>query len=497
MEVALIGEGTYPHQFGGVSVWTDQLIRGMPGYRFQAVALVATGSEPVRWELPENVTSVITMPLWGPEPARRTTRGQAQSVLRPLGELVDVLLSPPAEAQDRFEHALRELFEFAQQHSLSAGLGCEGAVRLLSEAWRERSCEPGTPTPTLHDAVTALQLLDHALRPLSHPPVQADLAHAVTNGLGVLPALAAKWQHGTPMLLTEHGMYMREQYMHAGRVPQRWPVKALHLAFLRRLCTVGYQRSELIAPGNAYNKRWEQRLGADPARIRTVYNGVHPTDFPTVVGEPEVPTISWAGRIDPVKDLDTLLQAFAQINREMPGARLRMFGSAPPGQEDYLEGCKKLAAELGISELASFEGRVDNIRDAYAAGHVVVLCSITEGFPYTLIEAMTCGRVCVATDVGGVTEALADTGLVVPPRSPQPLAEACLSLLQDDYRRRSMGTAARQRALEFFTVARSISSYEEIYESLGSGCLPEHPPAERPPAERDEPADPVPLGAAG
>ena len=66
MDVALIGEGTYPHQFGGVSVWTDQLIRGMPGYRFRAVALVATGSEPVRWELPENVTSVITMPLWGP-----------------------------------------------------------------------------------------------------------------------------------------------------------------------------------------------------------------------------------------------------------------------------------------------------------------------------------------------------------------------------------------------------------------------------------------------
>ena len=111
----------------------------------------------------------------------------------------------------------------------------------------------------------------------------------------------------------------------------------------------------------------------------------------------------------------------------MPGARLRMFGSAPPGQEDYLERCKKLAAELGISELASFEGRVDNIRDAYAAGDVVVLCSITEGFPYTLIEAMTCGRVCVATDVGGVTEALADTGLVVPPRSPQSLAEACLA----------------------------------------------------------------------
>ena len=71
----------------------------------------------MRWALPENVTSVITMPLWGPAPARRTTRTQAQSVLRPLGELVDVLLSPPGEAQDRFGNALRELFEFAQQRT--------------------------------------------------------------------------------------------------------------------------------------------------------------------------------------------------------------------------------------------------------------------------------------------------------------------------------------------------------------------------------------------
>ena len=58
MDVALIGEGTYPHQFGGVSVWCDQLVRGMPDYDFLLVALTATGAEPVRWSLPDNVASV-------------------------------------------------------------------------------------------------------------------------------------------------------------------------------------------------------------------------------------------------------------------------------------------------------------------------------------------------------------------------------------------------------------------------------------------------------
>ena len=71
MDVALIGEGTYPHQFGGVSVWCDQLVRGMPDYDFLLVALVATGVEPVRWSLPDNVTSVAAVPLWGPPPPAR------------------------------------------------------------------------------------------------------------------------------------------------------------------------------------------------------------------------------------------------------------------------------------------------------------------------------------------------------------------------------------------------------------------------------------------
>src|ERR1019366_3495089 len=184
-------------------------------------------------------------------------------------------------------------------------------------------------------------------------------------------------------------------------------------------------------PGNVYNRRWEERLGAEPTHIRTVYNGVDPANFPALTGEPEIPAISWVGRIDPIKDLEALLRAFSLVHKDMPEARLRLFGSPSKGRESYLQRCRALATELGIGEVAMFEGRVENIRDAYDAGCIVVLSSVSEGFPYSLIEAMTCGRPCVATDVGGVTEAVGDTGLVVPPRSPRALAEACLVLLRD------------------------------------------------------------------
>jgi glycosyltransferase involved in cell wall biosynthesis len=477
MRVALTAEGTYPHQFGGVSVWCDQLIRALPNYEFTVVALVATGTEPVQWELPQHVSKLVTVPLWGPPSALPRRRSPQRRAL-PLAvrELVDVLLDD--EAAGRFGLVLRDLYEYAKTRNLTATLASEAATRLLAATWRERwpllatrrGASPALTRPTLHDAVTAMQLVEHALRPLSYPAVEADVAHAVTNGLGVLPALVSKWRYQVPVIVTEHGVYMREQYLHLRHPPFGWPVKDLYLRFLAQICAVGYREAEVITPGNVYNKRWEEELGADGDRVRTVYNGVNPDDFPAVTDEPEAPTISWVGRIDPIKDLETLLRAFALVMAEIPEARLRIFGSPPRGREAYQERCKALAHDLGLDGNVTFEGRIPKIRDAYAAGNVVVLCSISEGFPYSLIEAMTCGRPCVATDVGGVSEALPpEAGIVVPPRAPGELAAACLKLLRDPELRASLGATARKRALEHFTVDRAVTAFDEIYNLIGTG----------------------------
>ena len=200
-----------------------------------------------------------------------------------------------------------------------------------------------------------------------------------------------------------------------------------------------------------------------------MYNGVDPANFPIADHEPEEPTISWAGRIDPIKDLETLLSSFAIVHQGLPEARLRLFGSPPKGREPYLERCKELVAELGIGAAVSFEGHTDKVREAYNAGSIVVLSSVSEGFPYSLIEAMTCGRTCVATDVGGCTEAVGDTGLVVPPGNPARMAEACLELLRDDELRHRYAAAARARALEYFTIDGAISRFDEIYSFLAAG----------------------------
>ncbi|MEU9038586.1 GT4 family glycosyltransferase PelF [Streptomyces sp. NPDC048352] len=463
--VTLLTEGTYPHSHGGVSVWCDQLVQGMPDIGFDVIAVTGTGRESLAWDLPAHVLGVRSVPMWGAPPEGRRPRGRAERRLAAAYErFVTALLDPLAEAG--FAPALYTMARAAADGHLSPFLRADRAVSILASAWNRPGLAVRESRPTLRDALTATTLLEHALRPLAAPPPEHGVAHAVSGGVAVLPGLAALDRHDVPLLLTEHGVYLRERYLGYRTAPYRWPVKAVVLGFFRLLAEESYRRAALITPGNRYNRLWEEEGGAHPDSIRTVYNGVDPAAFPAAGPEPDVPTLSWAGRVDPIKDLETLIRAFDLVRREVPEARLRLFGGTPRGGEAYRERCESLARELGHAEAVVFEGRVDDIKDAYAAGNVVMLSSISEGFPFTLIEAMSCGRATVSTDVGGVREAVGDTGLVVPPRDPEAMAAAALELLADTPRRARMGQAARLRVVDQFTLRQTIDTFRSVYLEL-------------------------------
>lgn len=472
--VTMLTEGTYPHVHGGVSTWCDQLVRGMPEVDFNVIALTGSGREPVTWELPRNVYRHTSFPLWGPPPSRTrrsALRGKAHRRFAALYETFLLSLLDPAH--EGFSEALGEFARLARAGRLTPALRSESVLRLLMDVWTRPGLATAPAEPTIHDALTATDLLEHALRPLSVRIPPDSVAHAVSSGLATLPALAAKRLDQVPFLLTEHGIYLRERYLGYRTAAQRWPVKALMLGFYRELNSEGYRQADLITPVNQYNRRWEERGGADAERIRTVYNGVDPHAFPEAGPEPEVPTLSWCGRIDPIKDLETLIRAYAFMRRELPALRLRLFGPVPAGCEEYRLRLEKLAAELGVGDGISYEGRIDEVAKAYAAGSVVMLSSISEGFPFSIIEAMSCGRTTVSTDVGGVREAVGDTGLVVPPREPETMARATLALLRDDERRAELGRMSRKRVVEKFTLHQSVDGFRHIYRELaGQPVLP-------------------------
>ncbi|MEV0626546.1 GT4 family glycosyltransferase PelF [Nonomuraea wenchangensis] len=464
MKVTLVSEGTYPFAMGGVSVWMDQLIRGMPDYRWDVVTMTVDGEERPVWDLPANLEQVVSVPLWGNVP-RRPSRAPGGAFTEAYGRFLEMVLTPAVmgDGSAEFLAVLESLHRFAHEGGdLVGALTANESLTQLMDAWYWNR----TDGLTLADAITAGDLMGHMLRPLAEPPPRTDLMHVAMNGLSMLTAMTAKWRHGTPIVLSEHGVYLRERYLQYVDEPVSHAVRVLLLSFFRRLAGAAYVAADRIAPHSSYNRRWQIRNGADPDRIRIMYNGVDPDDFPPVESAPDEPTLVFMGRIDPLKDLHTLLRAFAIVREKVPDARLRIFGGVPAGNEPYQESCMELAEELGVTDAARFEGRVTTPAAAYHAGDVVALTSISEGFPYTVVEAMACGLPVVVTNVGGVAEAVGEAGIVVPPRDHVAAAEAMVRLLRDTGLRRRLGALARERVLARFTLRQSLDDYRSVYEEL-------------------------------
>ncbi|MFV5994280.1 glycosyltransferase [Streptomyces sp. NPDC056231] len=522
MRIGLLTDGGYPYATGESRLWCDRLVRGLMQHEFDLYALSRSAEQEAQgWvQLPPQVSRVRTAPLWttgedvlsghgkgllarlvtgrGGRSYGRRERDRFTAHFTALATSI-CTAGATVEADGggstagaQFTDGLYGLAELAREHGrLPVALRSESALRVLEAACRAPGTGRLVQAATVPDLLALAAELDRVLRPLSldwydeESLGAVDLCHAASGGAAALPGLLAKRFFGVPLLVTEHGAQLRAHYLAATAPPLGAPVRALLAAFHGRLATEVYRQAALITPGNAHARRWQERLGADGVKVRTVYPGMEAARFAALgerrdEGGPD--TLVWVGRIEPSKDLIALLHAFAEVRKAEPDTRLRIVGAPAPGAEGatYLANCRALAAQLFPDEAAgahavgdnpvSFEdiggAEVADLAEAYAAGGIVVLSSVVEGFPVSLVEAMFCGRATVSTDVGAVVEVIGGTGLVVPPRNPRALADACITLLRDPERRARLGAAARARALELFTVEQNLAAFRGIYLEL-------------------------------
>ncbi|MFJ3232811.1 DUF3492 domain-containing protein [Streptomyces sp. NPDC086787] len=489
MRIGMVTEGGYPYLNGEAGLWCDRLVRGLGRHEFDVYALSRSRQqEDEGWvPLPPHVGRVRTAPLWTAEDVkvpwgRRARRRFADC----YAELVGSVGAVSDDQADRFTSALYGLAELARDEGgLAGALRSETAVRALEHACRTPSAPRAAREARVPDLLAVAAHFERALRPLSLDWYDddglgsADLCHATAGGPAALPGLLASHFCDVPLLVTEYGVRLRSHYLASADATPA--VRTLLASFHGRLAAEVYRRAALLTPGNAHARRWQERCGADRARIRTVHPGMEAARFAEVGDAPDQAdpgTLVWVGRVEPARDLVSLLHAFAEVRREEPGARLRIVG-APGGAEGeaYLAQCRALAAQLFPDEADGVHAVGDNpvsfeeigspqapaLAEVYASAAVTVLSSVVEGFPVSLVEAMFCGRATVSTDVGAVVEVIGGTGLVVPPRNPRALAEACVALLRDPERRERLGAAARARALELFTVEQNITAFHGIY----------------------------------
>jgi glycosyltransferase involved in cell wall biosynthesis len=215
--------------------------------------------------------------------------------------------------------------------------------------------------------------------------------------------------------------------------------------------------------------------GVNAARVAIVPNFVEESAFVALGAEERRKTLRMLGipdgslvvgivaRLSPVKDHASLLEAVSLLVPHWPQLHLVLFGDG-----ECRSALEALAQRLGIAERAHFGGLQPNEPNLHHLFDISVLCSISEGFPNSIVEAMAAARPVVATAVGGNSDAVrtGDTGLLVSPRRPEQLAAALERLLRDADLRRQMGAAAQRRARHEYHAARVLPTLEALYDRL-------------------------------
>jgi sugar transferase (PEP-CTERM/EpsH1 system associated) len=252
-------------------------------------------------------------------------------------------------------------------------------------------------------------------------------------------AMPAAWWAGVARRIHTH---------HHGRLPGiSWRQRLL----IRR--TARFAEHFVCVSDDSARFMIEQGIAKE--RVRTIRNGIDLTRFAFLGPSDDGPIVTVA-RLSPEKDVANLVRAVARV----PQARFEIAGDGPCRAE-----LRQLAQELKASERITFHGEVRDIPGLLARARLFVLPSQTEGISLTLLEAMARGLPVVATRVGGTPEVVESevTGLLVPARDPEALADAINSVIADPQRGRQMGQAARSRVESHFDIGAMTKQYEALY----------------------------------
>jgi glycosyltransferase involved in cell wall biosynthesis len=291
---------------------------------------------------------------------------------------------------------------------------------------------------------------------------QPEIVHTHTAKAGLLGRLAARAAHVPTVVHTYHGHVLRGYFSPAKTAVYRW-IETRLAPLADSLVTVSDAlRHDLVALGVA-----------PPAKVRVIPLGVdldHLTGpLPRGVLRKEAaipdtaPLVGMVGRLVPIKDVPTFLQAGRIVRETEPAARFALVGDG-----DDRPALEAMSRALGQDGMVTFFGWRQDLAAVYGDLDVVVNASRNEGTPVALIEALAAGRPVVATRVGGTPDLLGEgeRGLLVPPADPAALAAAILKTIRESEAARRRAQAGREHVLARHSSDRLVRDVDALYREL-------------------------------
>ena len=289
------------------------------------------------------------------------------------------------------------------------------------------------------------------------------VVHTHTAKAGVLGRIAAIIARVPVKVHTFHGHAFRGYF---GRLRTRF--------FLLIEQVLGQLSDCITTETNALREDLISFKIASPEKIKVIPLGLELSQFTdlsscrgvlreTLGLETHTIIVGIVARLVPIKAVDVFLHAAKRLISLHDRTHFVVVGDG-----ELRADLETMADELGLAGHVSFTGFWQDLREVYADFDIVVLTSLNEGCPVSIIEALAAGKPVVATAVGGVKDVIqhGENGLLVPPGDPDKIARACADLIDSPSTRQRLADRGRRTVFENFAIQNSVDLVEQLYLNL-------------------------------
>lgn len=471
MKVCLVAEGCYPYVVGGVSGWINSMIKSFPNVEFILLAIVADRTQRGKfvYELPPNLTQVYEVYLsdceWEGERKGFRRRKPYRLSKKEYEEVQNMVLNRKTDWTVIFE-----LFH-KKELSIDELLMGPDFFRIGRECYNRKY-----PNITFSDFLWTLRSIYLPLFwTLKMDVPKADLYHCVATGYAGVLGSMAKYFHGSSLLISEHGIYTREREEEL--IKAAWVqgiYKNIWIEQFQKMSHLAYEKADTVTCLYARAKILQTELGCPAEKIMVTPNGIQVDGFLDIPQKTEedkkMVNLGAVLRVTPIKDVKTMIQAFAFAKKKVPNLKLWIMG---PTDEDekYAQECFDLVESLGVTDV-EFTGRI-NVREYLGRMDVTLLTSISEGQPLTILESYAAHKPVISTDVGncreliyGDNDGLGDAGILTHIMNIQEIALAMIKMAEDTALREHMGEVGFQRVNGYYRIEHMKDVYRSIYKGF-------------------------------
>jgi glycosyltransferase involved in cell wall biosynthesis len=479
-DVCLILEGCYPYVSGGVSSWTHALIQQQSGLSFSVISIVPqAGQMTPKYELPDNVVSHYDLSLH--QPSRMSGKS----------------LDPRA-----VDYLASLLLEITEDGNLS---GFGELIAFVNDPKRQLQLNDLINSPLAWDVVRAMynrmmpyasflhyfwawrSLFGGLFAILKFKLPAARAYHSISTGYAGLLVARAKLETGRPAIITEHGIYTNERRIEIlmaewiadtldkglSIADKKYDLRDMWTNTFEQYARICYRACDKILTLYEENQNYQLALDADRQRMAVIPNGIDLRRFQDLPrARPDArPTVALIGRVVPIKDIKTYINAVALVRNQIPDLRALVIGPTDEDPDYYCE-CEVLAHNLCLEDCVHFTGMV-KVEEYLPQIHVHVLTSISEAQPLAVLEAGAAGVPSVATNVGSCQEILegrsderpklGQGGIITDLVSPTDTARAIDTLLRDRETREFYGDTLKTRIALYYNSNEIREAYACLY----------------------------------